>query len=127
MRWYEIGFNGDVVDLARRISPAAHVTGLPACTILWSSERSADALDTLLDTLLALGITPSEVHEAAGDAAYCEVRLSGCLGRAMLRYLGWSHRVARTTVVRLKSSQDELRTVMLQMASVARVDYVLAL
>ena len=127
LRWYEIGFDGDVVEVVHRISPAAHVTGMPTCTILWSDEGAAGALDTLLDTLLALGITPSEVHEAAGDAAYREVRLNGCLGTTMLRYLGWSYRVDKTTVVRLESSHDELRAVLRNMASVTRVDYVLAL
>jgi hypothetical protein len=35
--------------------------------------------------------------------------------------------VAKTTVVRLRTSHEELRAVLLQMADVSRVDYMLAL
>lgn len=151
-RWYEIGFEGDVVDAVQRLTPAARVTDVPTCTILWSWGRRPDELDTLLDTLSGLGVSLREVYESAGglhqgllprggtstqvcpassgdDASrpYCEVRVGGRLGEAVLRYLGWSHRVAKITVVKLRTSHEELRVMLAEMAKISRVDYLLAL
>lgn len=147
-RWYEIGFEGDVADAVHRVTPDAQVTEVPTCTILWSHVRRPAELDALLDTLLSLGLTPREVYESAAglhqrhggqagpDVAasdpdeapllYCEVRVVGSLGDPLLRHLGWSHRVAKCTVVRLQTSHAGLRAVLAEMASITRIDYMLA-
>src|SRR5262245_22333125 len=126
-RMYEIGFDGDVADLVERAVPAARVLSRPTCTVLWHHMQDADELNVLLDALMTLGITPLEVYEAACEAprnhdgrgrrrkigawggarrptpsTYCEVRVEGCLGDAILSHLRWSHRVVQTTVVRIK-------------------------
>lgn len=124
-RLYEIGFDGDVRAEVRLFSPTARVLGVPTNTILWSRESGAADVDLLLDSLLGMGIAPHEVHEA-GDG-HCEVRIGGRLGEAMLGYLGWSHRVVRTTVVKLRASQESLGAILRQMSLVTRVDYVVAL
>lgn len=142
--WYEIGLDGDVSDAVRRIIPSAQVTAAGTSTILWSRLQRPEELHRLLDALADFGLTPREVHESVGAAGpgrrsdagtgepasarlpYCEVRLPGLLGAAALHHLGWSHRVVRTTVVRLRASQRSLRVVLAQMAGVTGVDYVLA-
>jgi hypothetical protein len=91
------------------------------------------------------GITPCEIHESAGGSRperlpasgqsdlssarppYCEVRIVGRLGAAVLHHLGWSHRVARTTVVRLRASRLGLRIALAQLSTVTGVDYVVSL
>jgi hypothetical protein len=146
-RPYEIGFDGDVTAVVLLATPSAQVSVLPMSTILWQRLRWADELDVLLDSLLDMGITPAEVYEAAGGIAgaaaevdgqvdqqrvrarspYCEVRIRGRLGDAVLQYLGWSHRVVETTVVRLHASDEDLRNFLGQLAPVTRLDYLLAL
>lgn len=141
---YEIGLDGDVSDAMRRIQPSAQVTAAGTSTILWSRLQGPDELHLLLDALADFGLAPREVHESAGGSSrdqrsgsapgeqsdarlpYCEVRLPGRLGAAALHHLGWSHRVVRTTVVRLRASQPDLRVVLAQVAGIAGVDYVLA-
>ncbi len=139
---YEIGLDGDVCDAMRRSHPTAQVTAAGTSTILWARLQGPEDLHVLLDALADFGLAPQEVHESArgsyrrsgsdpGEQAdtrqpYCEVRLPGRLGAAALHHLGWSHRVVRTTVVRLRASQPHLRVVLAQMAGVAGVDYVLA-
>lgn len=149
-RTYEIGFDGDVVDLVRRVLPTAHVLSSPTCTVLWHHLRDTEELDTLLDALLTLGITPLVVYEAAGGVrrgqgrpgrqaqvgesagavppmpTYCEVRVDGRLGDAILRHLRWSHRVVQTTVVRVRASQEALRGMLAELAMADRLDYVVA-
>ena len=148
-RLYEIGFDGDVRDEVQLISPAAQVRAMPTHTVLWSRVRRSEDFDTLLDSLLGMGITPREVYESAdgvyhalsmrsadrgasgdagtGDELYCEVRIRGSLGEATLRYLGWSHRITKTTVVLLRATHEALGSVLTQMSAIARLDYVLAL
>jgi hypothetical protein len=141
-RLYELGFDGNVAAAVQSISPSAQVSTIPACTILWRRLRSADELDDLLDSLLDMGITPTEVHEASGGVhrrsgqgvsgggprtTYCEVRVRGQLGDAVLRYLGWSSRVVETTVVRLRVSDEALGSLVGQVSQVSRLDYLLAL
>jgi len=141
---YEIGLDGDVSDAMRRIHPLAQVTAAGTSTILWSRLQRPEDLHLLLDALADFGLAPREVHESAGGSSrdqrsgsepgeqsdarlpYCEVRLPGRLGAAALHHLGWSHRVVRTTVVRLRASQPDLRVVLAQVAGIAGVDYVLA-
>ena len=141
---YEIGLDGDVFDAMRRMDPAAQVTVSGTSTILWARPQGPEDLHLLLDLLADFGLAPREVHESAGGSypgrrsdsdpeeqanarlPYCEVRLSGRLGAAALHHLGWSHRVVRTTVVRLRSSQRNLRVVLAQMAGLTGIDYVLA-
>jgi hypothetical protein len=142
-RLYELGFDGDVMATVHSISPSARVITVPVSTILWHRPSSAEELDDLLDSLLDMGITPSEVHESARRAhpgmdpapghggvhpsSYCEVRVRGELGNATLQYLGWSHRVVETTVVRLHASDEALRSLVGQVSAVSRLDYLLAL
>ena len=146
-RRYEIGFDGDVAAKVQELSPTALVSSLPQSTILWNRLRRADEFDVLLDSLLDMGITPSEVHEATGGihrcrdlpwsqaesevggalATYCEVRIRGRLGDGVLRYLGWSHRVSESTVVRLRATDEELRRLIGEMTRVARLDYLIML
>ncbi len=141
---YEIGLDGDVSEAMRRTHPTAQVTTAETSTILWTRLRRPDDLHVLLDALADFGLTPGEVHESAvgshprerlgadpggpGDRRlpYCEVRIPGLLGKAALHHLGWSHRVVRTTVVRLRASHRGLRVVLAQMSAVTGVDYVLA-
>jgi hypothetical protein len=152
-RTYEIGFDGDVVDVVRRVLPTAQVLSTPTCTVLWHHLRDAQELDTLLDSLLTMGITPVEMYEAAGGVrrgqahtsplaevrrwggwagavpatwTYCEVRVDGRLGDAILRHLRWSHRVAQTTVVRVRAYPEALRGMLAELAVAARLDYVVA-
>jgi len=139
---YEIGLDGDVSDAMRRIQPLAQVTAAGTSTILWSRPQGPEDLHLLLDALADFGLAPREIHESAGGTRdqrsgsgsgeqsdahlpYCEVRLPGRLGAAALHHLGWSHRVVRTTVVRLRASQPDLRVVLAQVAGIAGVDYVL--
>jgi hypothetical protein len=144
-RWYEIGLDGGVSDAVRRAHPAAQVRSAGTSTILWSRLHRPDDLDLLLEALADFGLTPREVHESAGrtragrrpgtdpggpasdSLPYCEVRIAGLLGQAALHHLGWSHRVVRTTVVRLWASHRSLRAALAQMATVTGVDYVLAI
>lgn len=142
---YEIGLDGDVSDAMRRIQPSAQVTAARTSTILWSRREGPEDLHQLLDALADFGLAPREIHESAGGSSrdqpsgselgeqsharppYCEVRLPCRLGVAALHHLGWSHRVERTTVVRLRASQASLRDALAQMAVIAGVDYVLAI
>jgi hypothetical protein len=143
-RLYEIGLDGDVSDAMHRSHPEAQVVDAGTSTILWTRLRRPEELNLLLDALADFGLVPLEVHESAGCSGsgrrarsvavepaetsrpYCEVRLPGRLGAAALHHLGWSHRVVRTTVVRLRASQRGLRVVLAQMSAVTGVDYVLA-
>jgi hypothetical protein len=142
-RLYEIGLDGDVSDAMHRSHPEAQVVDAGTSTILWTRLRRPEELSLLLDALADFGLMPLEVHESVGSGPgrrtrsaavepaearrpYCEVRLSGRLGAAALHHLGWSHRVVRTTVVRLRASQRSLRVVLAQMSAVTGVDYVLA-
>ena len=139
-RLYEIGLDGDVSDAMRRIHPTAQVTAAGTSTILWAHLQRPEELHQLLDALADFGLAPREVHESVGGRRsgsdpdgpgnarlpYFEVRLPCRLGVAALHHLGWSHRVVRTTVVRLRASQRSLRVVLAQMAGVTGVDYVLA-
>ncbi len=143
---YEIGFDGDVGALVHRATPSARVLCTPTCTVLWHHLDRAAELDGLLDALSAVGITPREVFESLGgthgmlseagpgrdlDATssptYCEVRIDGRLGDAILAHLRWSHRVVQTTVVRVRVSYDALRVLLAEMSAATRVDYVLSL
>lgn len=145
-RPYELGFDGDVLAMVQQFCPHAQVITGPVSTILWHRLRRVDELDDLLDSLVNMGITPSEVHESSGGVhrgldpvvghggpgggprtTYCEVRFRGQLGDRTLQYLGWSHRVVKTTVVRLRASDEGLRTLVGQVAGVSRLDYLLAL
>jgi hypothetical protein len=144
-RLYEIGLDGDVSEAIRRSQPAAQVVGSGTSTILWTRLHRPDDLQVLLDALSDYGITPCEIHESAGGSRpdrlpasgladlssarppYCEVRIVGRLGAAVLHHLGWSHRVARTTVVRLRASRLGLRIVLAQLSTVTGVDYVVSL
>lgn len=151
VRTYEIGFDGDVVDLVHRAVPAARVLCRQTCTVLCHDVRDASELDLLLNSLMALGITSFEVFEAAGGvrrvpamprpragagewaagldsplSTYCEVRVEGRLGDATLRHLRWSHRVVQTTIVRVRASQDALRAVLAELATAGRLDYLVA-
>ena len=145
-RFYELGFDGNVMAAVQSISPSAQVTTGPVSTILWHRLSSIDEFDDLLDSLLDMGITPTEVHESAGGihrspdpaagqddsgaspaTTYCEVRVCGQLGDAILKYLGWSHRVAEITVVRLRASDEALRALVGRTSEVGRLDYLLAL
>ena len=134
---YEIGLDGDVCDAMRRTHPTARVTAVGTSTILSARLRRPEDLHVLLDALADFGLTPGEVHESAGRSysdgepasrrlPYCEVRIPGMLGKAALHHLGWSHRVVRTTVVRLRASHRSLRVVLDQMSTITGVDYVLA-
>ena len=141
---YEIGLDGDVCDAMRRTHPTARVTAVGTSTILSARLRRPEDLHVLLDALADFGLTPGEVHESAGRSCsdrrpggdpveppsrrlpYCEVRIPGVLGKAALHHLGWSHRVVRTTVVRLRASHGSLRAVLDQMSTVTGVDYVFA-
>ena len=143
---YEIGLDGDVCDAMRRTHPTARVTAVGTSTILSARLRRPEDLHVLLDALADFGLTPGEVHESAGrsrsypdqgsggDSAepssrrmpYCEVRIPGLLGKAALHHLGWSHRVVRTTVVRMRASHRSLRVALDQMSTVTGVDYVRA-
>jgi hypothetical protein len=153
LRTYEIGFDGDVVDLVHRAVPTAQVLCRQTCTVLCHHVRDATELDVLLNSLMALGITSFEVFEAAGRARHghgqelprlqasagewaaaldapmstcCEVRVEGRLGDATLRHLRWSHKVVQTTVVRVRASQDALRAVLAELATAGRLDYLVA-
>jgi hypothetical protein len=141
---YEIGLDGDVCDAMRRTHPTARVTAVGTSTILSARLRRPEDLHVLLDALADFGLAPGEVYESAGrsypdqgsggDSAeplsrrvpYCEVRIPGLLGKAALHHLGWSHRVVRTTVVRMRASHRSLRVVLDQMSTVTGVDYVRA-
>ena len=142
-RLYEIGLDGDVSEAIHRSHPEAQVMDAGTSTILWTHLRRPEELHLLLDALADFGLAPHEVHESARGSSpgrsrsagagpvevrqpYCEVRLSGRLGAAALHHLGWPHRVVRTTVVRVRASQQGLRVVLAQMAAVTGVDYVLA-
>jgi len=145
-RPYELGFDGNVMAMVQLGWPSAQVITLPVSTILWHRLSRVDELNDLLDTLLDMGITPSEVHESSGGVrhgldpvaglggpgsgprtTYCEVRVRGQLGDTVLQYLGWSHRLAETTVVRLRASDESLRSLIGQVTRVTRLDYMLAL
>ena len=145
-RLYELGFDGDVMATVQMVSPSAQVTTGPVSTILWQHLSRVDQFDDLLDSLLDMGITPTEVHEsvpgvrrglapAGGDGGtggslrttYCEVRVRGQLGDATLTYLGWSHRVVETTVVRLRATDEALWSLVGHVCGVSRLDYLLAL
>ena len=141
---YEIGLDGDGCDAMRRTHPTAQVMSAGTSTILSARLRRPEDLHALLDALADFGLTPGEVHESpcrngserrsGGDPVeppsrslpYCEVRIPGVLGKAALHHLGWSHRVVRTTVVRLRASHRSLRAVLAQMSTVTGVDYVVA-
>ncbi|HET9649734.1 MAG TPA: hypothetical protein VFP34_16095 [Microlunatus sp.] len=127
VRTYEIGLDGDVAGLVRSISPAAQVIGSPVCTVLWHRVDDADELYAVLDALYAMGISPREVHEApAGARRHCEVRIDGRLGDAVLRQLHWSYRVLQTTIVRVRTSQDALRSMLSELTRTSRLDYVVS-
>jgi hypothetical protein len=146
---YEIGFDGDVGDLVHRVTPSARVLCTPTCTVLWHHLDLQAELDVVLDALSAVGITPREVYESVGcsrgqlaesrrgrrmdaDAiavasTYCELRIDGRLGDAILAHLRWSNRVVQTTIVRVRVSYDALRALLAEMSTATRVDYVLSL
>lgn len=145
-RLYEIGFDGSVRAAVLLVSPSAQVVTVPVSTILWHRLSRIDEFDDLLDSLLDMGITPFEVYESSGGvhrgqdrpggqggagggprSTYCEVRVRGQLGDTILQYLGWSHRVIETTVVRLRASDEVLRTLVGHVSGVTRLDYMLAL
>ncbi|GAA3611391.1 hypothetical protein [Microlunatus ginsengisoli] len=123
LRTYEIGLVGDVADRVRSLAPGAEVHSTDPLTVFWRHPRRPDEVDTLLQALSSLGIAPRELYESAD---YCEVRIDGCLGTAILHHLRWSHRLVQTTVVRVRLSHDALRTTLRQLADVGRLDYLLA-
>ena len=146
---YEIGFDGDVGDLVHRVTPSARVLSTPTCTVLWHHLDLQTELDAVLDALSAVGITPRQVYESVGCSrrqrkdgddgrrldpgsmptalTYCEVRIDGRLGDAILGHLRWSNRVLQTTIVRVRLSYDALRALLAEMSSATRVDYVISL
>ncbi|HEU5483800.1 MAG TPA: hypothetical protein VFU98_02750 [Microlunatus sp.] len=129
-RPYEIRFDGDVAELVQQVSPSAQVLDVPTYTILWQNVRVPGELDAMLDALIGMGITPHEVYgTGAGHrrTSYCEVRIGGLLGEALLQHLGWPHRVAQSTVILLRATHDNLRSVLAQMSAATEVDYVIAL
>lgn len=151
VRTFEIGLDGDVADLVRRVAPEASEVTVPTLTVLWSQIGSIDELDALLDELLSLGITPEVLYETVGDrpcgpagvgrpgpapaatesdpaagSRYCEVRVPGVLGRAVLHHLQWSNKAVRITVVRIQASYETLRSVLGRLGSTADIDYVIA-
>lgn len=116
-------------ELAHRLTAVAEVWSQPTCTILWQRLAGVPELNALLDALLKMGTTPYEVYESTPGvhrSAYCEVRIAGCLGEAMLQYLGWSHRVVQPTVVTLQATPADLGSVLSELSAVTSVDYVLA-
>jgi len=149
LQTYEIGFDGDVGDLVHRVTPSARVLSTPTCTVLWHHLDLQTELDAVLDALSSVGITPRQVYESVGcprrraegsDGArrleagcmsaastYCEVRIDGRLGDAILGHLRWSNRVLQTTIVRVRISYDALRALLAEMSIATRVDYVISL
>ena len=151
VRTFEIGLDGDVADLVRRVAPEASEVTVPTLTVLWSRIGSVDELDALLGQLLSLGITPEVLYETMGDrhrgrsgvgrpgpvsatpeseapagSRYCEVRVPGVLGRAVLHHLQWSSQAVRITVVRIQASYETLRSILARLGSTADIDYVIA-
>ena len=100
----------------------------------WSTLREAIRGSTADFTEISIGravvlLAVPMVLEMLMESVFAvaDVFFVGRLGAAVLHHLGWSHRVARTTVVRLRASRLGLRIVLAQLSTVTGVDYVVSL
>ena len=111
---YEITLHGaPPADLTARFSSIV-LYALPAATVLSRRVVDATEVDSLIERLRSIGITPLEMHASSLDY---EFRIEGRLGDSTLRSMQWAARFEEErTMMRVMATPGDLQLILEELA-----------